>query len=168
MIKKLYYNLMESLFHRSGWDKINELLANIASMQKSLRMYKEFWDNTTDAMILCRVIDGQILDANPSACSLYGYPHDSFVLRTIYDVSDDPESTRNVANNKYLYVPFRYHINSDRKRFPLSCRLTYFNDNGEDIAALIIHPIKLPEGINADRRADSDPCIKSKEIKNTT
>ena len=154
MIKKLYYNLMESLFHRSGWDKINELLANIASMQKSLRMYKEFWDNTTDAMILVRVRDGQILDVNPSACSLYGYSRTQFLLKTIYDVSDDPVSTKSVADNKYIYVPFRYHINSDGNTFPLTCRLTYFNDSGENIAALIIHPIKLPEGINKDRRTD--------------
>ena len=155
MIKKLYCKFMDCMFHKSGWDKINELLASIAIMQKALRMYKEFWDNTTDAMILCRVSDGQILDANPSSCSLYGYSHDSFILRTIYDVSDDPESTRNVANNKYPYVPFRYHINSDGNKFPISCRITYFNDSGSDIAALIIHPIKLPEGIIGDRRADS-------------
>ena len=144
---------MDKLFNRSaGWDKINELLASVASMQKCLRMYKEFWDNTTDAMVLCRVRDGQILDVNPSACALYGYSHDSFVLRTIYDVSDDPQSTMNVANNKYPYVPLRFHVTSDGKRFPLSCRLTYFNDSGEDISALIIHPIQLPEGIDSDRR----------------
>ena len=152
MIKTIYYKLMEKLFHKAGWDKINELLISIASMQKSLRMYKEFWDNTTDAMVLCRVRDGQILDVNPSACALYGYSHDSFVLRTIYDVSDDPQSTKNVAENKYPYVPLRFHVTSDGKRFPLSCRLTYFNDSGEDISALIIHPIQLPEGIDSDRR----------------
>jgi len=145
---------MDCMFHKSGWDKINELLASIATMQKALRMYKEFWDNTTDAMILVRVRDGWVLDVNPSACSLYGYSRDEFILKTIYDVSDDPVSTKSVADNKYIYVPFRYHINSDGNRFPLSCRLTYFNDGGEDIAALIIHPINLPKGVNEDRRAD--------------
>lgn len=153
MIKRLYYKLMDKLFHKSGWDKINELLASIAIMQKSLRMYKEFWDNTTDAMILCRVRDGRILDVNPSACSLYGYPHDIFIQKTIYDVSSNPESTRNVANNKYPYVPLRYHFASNGNRFPLSCRITYFNNSGENIAALIIRPIQLPNGVDKDRRA---------------
>ena len=37
---------------------------------------------------------------------------------------------------------------------------TNFNDVGIDIAALIIHSIKLPDGIDKDRRTDPILCGK--------
>lgn len=138
---------------RREWDKIECLIRKLAIAQKELRMYKEFWDNSQDAMIFCRASDGRILNVNPSAESLYGYKKEEFCKKTIFEVSGDPLATTYVRDNLIRYVPFRQHINADGNKFPLTATVTYFEDNGNGkVAALIIRPINLPEGVLVDRR----------------
>jgi PAS domain S-box-containing protein len=135
------------------WDKIECLIKKLAIAQKELRMYKEFWDHSQDAMIFCRVKDGKILNVNPAGESLYGYTKEDFCKKTIFEMSADPVATTYVRDNAIGYVPFRYHINADGNKFPLSSTITYFDDSSIGrVAALIIRPINLPQEVLIDRR----------------
>jgi PAS domain S-box-containing protein len=93
------------------------------------------------------------LNVNPSAESLYGYKKEEFCKKTIFEVSGDPLATTYVRDNLIRYVPFRQHINADGNKFLLTATVTYFEDNGNGkVAALIIRPFNLPEGVLVDRR----------------
>ena len=140
--------------NKKDWERIACLLHKINKMQKQLRMYKEFWDNVSEAMMLVRVEDGQVLDANPAACSLYGYSKEDIIKITMKSLTVDPKSTRNVANERIEYVPCRYHLNQDGTPFPITATVTYFNDDGIDVAACIIRPLHTYyDGV--DRRHES-------------
>lgn len=126
---------------KQDWERVQCLLRKLALAQKQLRMYKEFWDNVSEAMMLVKVEDGRVLDVNPAACSLYGYSKEEFLKLTLKSITVDPKSTRNVANEKIEYVPLRYHVNSDGTQIPITATITYFNDEGYDVAACIIRPV---------------------------
>lgn len=131
---------------REEWERIQCLLRKLNKAQKESRMYKEFWQNAREAFILVREEDGKILDANPSACALYGYHRDVFLKLTMYALTSDPESTRAVSDDKIEYVPLRYHINHDSTKFPISASVSYFNDQDCSVAACIIRPICIEKG----------------------
>jgi len=149
-IKTLYEKWNQK---KKDWDRIQCLLRKLALAHKQLRMYKEFWDNVSEATLLVRIEDGQILDANPAACSLYGYSKEDILKITMKSLTVDPKSTRNVANEKMEYVPLRYHLNHDGTTIPITATITYFNDEGIDVAACIIRPLHTYDGV--DRRHES-------------
>jgi PAS domain S-box-containing protein len=41
--------------------------------------YQSIFENTSDGLIIHELETGRILEANPAACSLYGYEHDEFI-----------------------------------------------------------------------------------------
>lgn len=133
--------------------KINCLRRKLETALKLNRMYKEFWDNVCEAFLLVRVDDGQILDANPAACSLYGYTLEDFKKITMYQMTSDPISTRAVADDHIEYVPSRFHINHDGSKFLITATLTYFKDATYEVAACIIRPVHpLPDDVKQERR----------------
>ena len=138
---------------KKDWERIQCLLRKLALAHKQLRMYKEFWDNTPEAMMLVAIEDGRILDVNPAACSLYGYSREDFLKITMKEITVDPKSTRNVANEKIEYVPLRHHLNSDGTQIPIKATITYFNDDGKDVAACIVRPIVPYNGVDRRRSA---------------
>jgi PAS domain S-box-containing protein len=137
-------------------DKVACLVAKIAKAQKELKRYEAFWNNAQEAFLLLKAPHGNIIDANPAAYVLYGYTKEDILTKTIYDLSDEPECTRQVYESRATSVPFRYHKNADGRRFLISCNLTFFQDNGNgEIAALVVRPIteqRVTNGEVKDRR----------------
>ena len=127
--------------NKKDWERIQCLLGKIDAMQKKLRMYKEFWDHSHESFLLVATDDGRILDANPAACSLYGYDLRDFKKITIQDISAEPEGTQSVIIDRLTRVPIRHHKNHDQHTILISASVSYFNDSGRDIAAIIVHPI---------------------------
>lgn len=123
------------------WERIQCLIKKLDRAQKQLRMYKEFWDNSPDAFLLIGAPEGEILDANPAACSLYGYTHSCISDLNLGDISVEHESTKAVWENRITYIPLRIHKNADGRRFLVTASVSYFNDAGKDIAACIIRPV---------------------------
>jgi PAS domain S-box-containing protein len=144
-------------------EKIQCLLLKIAKANKEMTRYKTFWLNSREAFLLLRiemdddVLIGNILDANPSACSLYGYTMEEITKLTIMDLTAEPEGTRQTYSSKTEFVPFRYHKNKDGTKFLINASLTYFQDNGNgEVAALIIRPVaehRSKNGTPKDRQA---------------
>jgi PAS domain S-box-containing protein len=157
--------LLDRLFPNRGskkdWERIKELLEKIDHMQRQLRRYKEFWDCAREAFILVKAPSGIIIDANPSACALYGYSKEKIITMSLYELSAEVEGTKEVWKSRCEFVPFRYHQNSDGTKILISASVTYFTDNGNgDIVAIIVRPIAEHRGKEG---SPSDRSVKSKE-----
>jgi PAS domain S-box-containing protein len=141
---------------QEDWEKIECLVLKLAKEKKDARKYKEFWTNAREAFVLLQTPEGNIIDANPTACSLYGYPLEVIITKNILDLSAEPECTQQTYTSKTAFVPFRKHKNADGHKFLISCSLTYFQNNGDgEIAALIVRPIaehRESNGESADRK----------------
>lgn len=127
---------------RKDWERIQCLIRKLDATQKQLRMYKEFWDSSRDAFLLVQCPDGSIIDANPAACSLYGYEHACVANINLADISAEHESTKAVFANRLTYIPIRIHKNSDGRKILVTATVSYFIDKtGVEIAACTIRPI---------------------------
>ena len=136
-------------------EKIQCLLKKIAKANKELRMYKEFWDYAQEAFLLVSAPEGNILDANPTACSLYGYQQKQMKTLNMRDISAEHEGTQSVFDERITFVPIRYHKNHDCTKILVSASVSYFNDQGKDVVAIIVRPIlekRLINGSPKDRK----------------
>lgn len=128
-------------------DKIQCLLNKLAKSQKELRMYKQVWDHSNDAMFILIAPDGIIMDANTSAEKLYGYKKQELLGMKITDLSDNPEATTGTFVNRLDYVPLRYHKNKDGDVFPITATVSFFKEmNGiENEYAVVMCRLITPE-----------------------
>lgn len=68
--------------------------------------FQHFFQNAQAAMLLFDLADGRIVDANPAACSFYGYAHDELVALRITDLNEtsqeevDTELARSLASGR--------------------------------------------------------------------
>jgi PAS domain S-box-containing protein len=121
--------------------KIICLLEKIADLRKRDRMYTEFWNAAHECFMLVRCDNGRILDVNNAACALYGYTKEEFLkLSFLEDITAEPECTRTTAIEKFKYVPARNHKKRGGDIFMVSAHLSYFNDQGYDVCAIILNP----------------------------
>lgn len=137
--------------NQQDWERIQCLLEKLERSQKESRMYKEFWDYAEEAFLLISVCSGEILDANPMACSIYGYSRDEIRDMNISDLSAEPECTKSIFVEKIHWVPIRYHKNHDGTKLMISASVSYFNDKSKDVAAIIVRPIldrRVSDGVN--------------------
>jgi PAS domain S-box-containing protein len=128
------------------WARIQSLVGKLDTARQQLRIYKEFWDYSPDAFLLISCPDGAILDANPAACSLYGYEHEDVTSLNLADISAEHASTRAVWANRLTYIPIRLHRNSDGRKILVTATVSYFTGQGRMVAACIIRPIINQQG----------------------
>jgi len=119
------------------------LLEKLRCSNKMLRMYKEFWDHVGSALLLVNSDTEMILDANPVACALYGYRREDMTKKKITELSDEPECTKTGMLEKVSHVSFRWHKKRGGIRFPVKADISYFNDQGYTVCAVIIREIPM-------------------------
>jgi len=89
--------------------------------------------NEHDAvMLVIHPKTGQIMDANPAACTFYGYTHDELLSMKIQDINQLPEEEvlrRRMlaysANQKYFLFPHKLHSGEIRFVDVYSCPVNY-------------------------------------------
>lgn len=114
-------------------DRVQCLLTKLAKSQKEMRMYKQIWDNSAEAMFIVLAPDGKILDANPAALALYGYSKEEICKLLITDMSADVQGTISVFENRTTFVSLRCHKRSDGSKFLITATISYFKEkNGEE------------------------------------
>jgi len=123
---------------KSDADKIVCLLKKIQCYQKQLRMYKEFWDNIGSALVLVNAETEEILDANPAACAMYGYSKEEILGKSILDFSAEKYCTKTTIQERVKHVDLRWHVKKDGGKFPVSADMTYFNDQGYEVCAVVL------------------------------
>lgn len=126
---------------REALEKIICLLEKIELYRKKVRMYEQFWNNAGEIFLLVRRDTGEILAANPTACSVYGYTEEEFLELNALELTSEPECMKTVGAQKLTFVPYREHKTKDGKVFPISATISYFNDSGYDVCAAIVRPM---------------------------
>lgn len=132
---------------REDVEQIACLLEKLRCSNKQLRMYKEFWDNVGSALLLVNSDTEMILDANPVACALYGYHREDMLKKKITELSDEPECTQTGMFERAKHIPFRWHKKRGNIRFPVQADVTYFNDQGYTVCAVIIKELQIDREI---------------------
>lgn len=117
------------------------LVTKIEILQKQLRSYFEFWKNAHEAFLLVRVDTGEVLDVNPAACTLYRYTREEFLMMRICNVFSKPELAKQASIDQCKTFDLQWHIKQGGSVFPIKASLSYFNDQGYDVCALIVRPI---------------------------
>jgi PAS domain S-box-containing protein len=145
-ITKLWHTPVLSVY-RKGTSKEEDLkkiiclLEKLAELRKRDRMHTEFWNAAHECFMLVRCDNARILDVNASACALYGYTKEEFLsLNFLNDITAEPECSRTTAIERFKYVPARNHKKHSGEIFVVSAHLTYFNDQGYEVCAIILNP----------------------------
>lgn len=82
--------------------QIEQRLARLIQASKEGEAhFQQFFQSALAVMLLIDPRDGRIVDANPAACSFYGYPYDELIARTITDInqSTQEETTAELARS---------------------------------------------------------------------
>lgn len=85
---------------------------NHTLMQDSA-FYRSVFELVADALLLLRLDDGTIIDANPAASVLFGYEREDLVGREVEEFSVDPEATRAAIRAHAEYVAERVYRRKD-------------------------------------------------------
>lgn len=90
-----------------------------AELRESEDKYRQLFELESDALFLIDNQDGQILEVNKAAESLYGYSRDELLDLRNVDLSAQPDETRQATARQLSKVPIRYHRKKDGTVFPV-------------------------------------------------
>lgn len=90
-------------------------LSGELSLQKGEDRYRTLFVNSHSAMLLIDPETGEIVDANPKACSFYGYRRDELLKLKMTDINTLPaeqvsEQLRNARNDQLNHFNFRHRL----------------------------------------------------------
>jgi diguanylate cyclase (GGDEF)-like protein/PAS domain S-box-containing protein len=134
------------------------------ALAESEKNYRTLFELESDAIFIVQNQDGQILEANSAACSLYGYSHEELLSKKNTDISAEPEQTRAATRataplDKVVRIPLRYHRKKDGTVFPveITARFIVWKDRSVHIAAIrdITERRKIEQEL--ERLATTDP-----------
>jgi PAS domain S-box-containing protein len=90
-------SLNNAQLYRKAQEEILERKAVEIALQESEQRSRTIFDSVNDAIIVHEKISGKILDANNTACEMYGYPIDEFLQLTMADLTNEVSGTREGA-----------------------------------------------------------------------
>lgn len=110
-------------------------------LKESEEKYRTLFHSARDAIYILNVLNGKIVDANKSACELYGYSREEFLEKTIYDISAEIKETLQAIKENVRWVPERYHRKKDGTIFPVEVSISVIDKNGEKLHRVHVHDI---------------------------
>jgi PAS domain S-box-containing protein len=119
--------------------------------EKTLRdneeRYRQLFELESDALFLIDDEVGQIIEANASAMTLYGYRREELLAMRDIDLSPEPES-RQLAlygppqqNGNIVAIPLRFHRKADGVVFPVEITARYFEQGGRAVHVVAVRDI---------------------------
>ncbi len=102
------------------------------------QLYRKLFDSMSDPAILVDLDTLRIMDVNPSVVKKYGYGRFELLTMNIYELSSQPELSKNYISNKETFVPLRYHKNKDGFIFPVEISSSYFKVNNKEFSVSVI------------------------------
>jgi|GEM_PF-832245 len=116
------------------------------SLRESEEQYRLLFDLESDAIFIIRNEDGQILEANKAATSLYGYTHGELLSKKNTDLSAEPESTKESTNthapsDQTIVIPLRYHRKKRGCIFPVEITARFITWKGQSVHIAAIRDI---------------------------
>ncbi|MBK8615650.1 MAG: diguanylate cyclase [Anaerolineales bacterium] len=118
-------------------DVTGRVLAEQA-LRESEEQYRLLFDLESDAIFIIRNEDGQILEANKAAISLYGYTRGELLSSKNTDLSAEPESTKSATtmhlpSDQVIAIPLRYHRKKDGTIFPVEITARFVTWEGQSV-----------------------------------
>jgi len=117
-------------------------------VRESERLYRQLFELESDAIFLINAETGDILEANRTASTLYGYEREDLLTLKNTDLSAEPEETHRATADKLLIIPTRMHRKKDGTIFPVEITASHFSWKGKDVHLAAIRDIS--ERIRAD------------------
>lgn len=111
------------------------------ALSRSEKRFHSLFETAKDSILITDRDTGDILDANPAACRLYGYHRDDFLYMKITNISAEPEKTSASVSDKITYVPLRYHRMKDGTVFPVEISIGFFEQDNQTLNTAIIRDI---------------------------
>lgn len=128
-------------------------------LQDSELRRRALFEGMADPIFIIDQRSGDILEANPAACRMYGYTRDEFVRMKATAVSAEPEETNQAVLNPQAHIPLRYHLRKDGTRFPVEITASTFELQGNPII------IAAARDISERRRAEQEISIREEKYR---
>ncbi len=111
------------------------------ALKASEERYRHVFESGHDALFLLDHASGAILDANPSACELYGYSRAELLTLKSTDMSAEPDKTAAALQGKSTLMLLRYHRKRDGTPFPVELTASYYVEGDRHLAVISVRDI---------------------------
>ena len=117
------------------------------ALRESEERYRQLFELESDAVVLIDNETGRILEANTAASALYGYTREELLRKKNSDLSAEPEETQHVTQttpviaDQVVFIPLRFHRQSDGAVFPVEITGRFFNWRGRPVHIAAIRDI---------------------------
>lgn len=134
------------------------------ALKESEQKYKSIFSSVKDAIFIVSSKTGHIIDANQSACELYGYTKQELLKmnRTEF-VADTEKMLENIEKNlKHISI---YHKNKDGTKFPVDMCISECTYNNELLRIITVRDLtnyKLVENLKKEVERNSHIINESK------
>ncbi len=113
--------------------------------QNALNLHRAFMENVRDGVILIRLLDRTIIDANEAAARLYGYSREELISKNIAEIRapafrDEIKEQMTKAAREGMLLQTE-HMRKDGSLFPVEVSASGLILNGEKVVISIIRDI---------------------------
>jgi two-component system cell cycle sensor histidine kinase/response regulator CckA len=119
------------------------------TLQAGEERYHRTFSTVADALFILDQATGAILDANDTACAMYGYPRERFLTMSARDLL----ATLPATGGPGEYLPISDHRRQDGTGFPVEVTTSYYHEGSRILRVLAIRDISARR--QAELQADA-------------
>ena len=134
------------------------------ALREGEEQYRVLFELESDAILIIRNADGQILEANAASTALYGYTREELLLLKNIDLSAEPELTKQATNDEkpadqVAVIPLRYHRKKDGTIFPVGITARFITWKSQSVHIAAIRDVTEHKKIEMEliKLATTDP-----------
>ena len=139
---------------------------------KKLNKVRSLFDNTTDAVYVVNLQNGQILDTNKRACAILGYSKDELLNKNIKEFRKITQSNsykswqeevKNLKEKKYISLRV-VHIKKDGAEVPMEANLSYIKNENEEYMIAVARDITKQLNVESKIHLKADELQRSQDL----
>jgi PAS domain S-box-containing protein len=138
------------------WRDVTLMVEAESSLRESEEKYRQIFSIGSDALFMFDYNSGRILDVNPTACKLFGYPKETMLKMQFKQLSTTPDILEQQINNQTSLLQNFFSVKSNNVEFPIEISLSYFNWSGRKVSIASVRDI-------SERIVAQDKLIKSEQ-----
>jgi PAS domain S-box-containing protein len=122
------------------WD-ITEQKRISTALRENEEKYRSLFETAPDALFIIDRQNARIIDANHTACELYGYTAEEMRQKLASDMSAEPTETVQAVHAGARMIPLRLHRKKDGTVFPVELTGSILQQGGHDIQVVFARDI---------------------------